>query len=144
MRETWVQSLGREDPWRRKWQPTPVFLPRESYGWRSLVGYISPRVAKSQTRLSDFTFITLSVVWSSQVALVVKKPSANAEDMEMWVWSLGWEDPLEEGVATHCSILAWRIPWTEEPGGLRSIVAKSWAQLKQLSTLTCMHQLFRL
>ena len=37
------------------------------------------------------------------------------------VWSLGWEDPLEEGMATHSSILAWRIPWTEEPGGLRSI-----------------------
>ena len=35
--------------------------------------------------------------------------------------SLGWEDPLEEGMATHSSILAWRIPWTEEPGGLRSL-----------------------
>ena len=38
----------------------------------------------------------------------------------MWetqVQSLGWEDPLEKGMATHCSILAWRIPWTEEPGG---------------------------
>ena len=35
----------------------------------------------------------------------------------MWVRSLGWEDPLEEGTATHSSILAWRIPWTEEPGG---------------------------
>ena len=34
---------------------------------------------------------------------------------------LGWEDPLEEGVATHSSILAWRIPWTEEPGGLQSV-----------------------
>ena len=34
---------------------------------------------------------------------------------------LGWEDPLEEGMATHSSILAWRIPWTEEPGGLQSI-----------------------
>ena len=37
---------------------------------------------------------------------------------ETWVWSLGWEDPLEKGMMTHCSILAWRIPWTEEPGGL--------------------------
>ena len=37
---------------------------------------------------------------------------------ETWVLSLGWEDPLEEGMATHSSILAWRIPWTEEPGGL--------------------------
>ena len=39
MQETWVQSLGREDPWRRKWQPTPVLLPGKSHGWRSLVGY---------------------------------------------------------------------------------------------------------
>ena len=40
---------------------------------------------------------------------------------EMWVQSLGQEDPLEEGMATHASILAWRIPWMEEPGGLQSI-----------------------
>ena len=39
----------------------------------------------------------------------------------MWVQSLGWEDPLEEGMATHSSILDWRIPWTEEPGELRSM-----------------------
>ena len=39
----------------------------------------------------------------------------------MWVQSLGWEDPLEEGMAAHSSILAWRIPWTEEPGGLQSM-----------------------
>ena len=39
---------------------------------------------------------------------------------ESWVWSLGGEDPLEEGMATHSSILAWRIPWREEPGGLYS------------------------
>ena len=38
---------------------------------------------------------------------------------EMWVRSLGWEDPLEKGMATNSSILAWRIPWTEEPGGPR-------------------------
>ena len=40
---------------------------------------------------------------------------------ETWVRSLGWEDPPEEGMATHPSILAWRIPWTEEPGGLQSM-----------------------
>ena len=39
---------------------------------------------------------------------------------ETWVWSLGWEDPLEKGMATHSSILVWRIPWTEETGGLQS------------------------
>ena len=42
----------------------------------------------------------------------------------MWVRSLGWEDPLKEGMATHSSILAWRIPWTEEPGGLQSTGCK--------------------
>ena len=40
------------------------------------------------------------------------------ETQEMWVQSLGWEDPLEEEMATHSSILAWKFPWTEEPGGL--------------------------
>ena len=39
----------------------------------------------------------------------------------MWIQSLGWEDPLEKRMATHSSILSWRIPWTEEPGGLQSI-----------------------
>ena len=42
----------------------------------------------------------------------------------MLVQSLGWEDPLEEGMATHSSILIWRIPWTEEPGGLQSIASQ--------------------
>ena len=43
---------------------------------------------------------------------------------ESWVQSLGWEDPLEEGVAPHSSVLAWRIPWTEEPCGLPFIVSQ--------------------
>ena len=44
------------------------------------------------------------------------------EMLETWVRSLGWEDPLEKGMTTHSSILAWRIPWTEELGGLQSHV----------------------
>ena len=44
---------------------------------------------------------------------------------EMWVQSLGQEDPLEKGMATHPRILAWRIPWTEEPGGLQSMGSQS-------------------
>ena len=55
-----------------------------------------------------------------QVALVVK-PVCQCRKCEMWVRSLAWEDLLEEGMATHSSILAWRIPWTEEPGSLQSI-----------------------
>jgi hypothetical protein len=42
-----------------------------------------------------------------------------------WVQSLGWETPLEEEMATHSSILAWRIPWAEEPGGLQSMGLQS-------------------
>ena len=52
------------------------------------------------------------------------------ETQEMWVQSLGREDPLEEGMVTHSSILAWRIPWTEEPGGLQSTGLQSRTRLK--------------
>ena len=45
----------------------------------------------------------------------------NKSSILPWVWSVGWEDPLEKGMATHSSILPWRIPWTEEPGGLQSL-----------------------
>ena len=55
------------------------------------------------------------------MALVVKNLPANAGDIRNVVLILGWEDPLEEGMATHSSILAWRFPWTEEPGGLQSM-----------------------
>ena len=44
---------------------------------------------------------------------------------EMWVWSLGWEDPLEREMATHSSILAWEVPWTEEPSGLQSMESQT-------------------
>ena len=54
---------------------------------------------------------------ASLIAQLVKNLPAM---WETWVQSLGWEDPLEEGMATHSSILAWRVPWTEEPGGLQS------------------------
>ena len=56
-----------------------------------------------------------------QVAVVVENLPTNAGDLRDASSILGWEDPLEEGLATHSSILAWRIPWTEEPGGLQSM-----------------------
>ena len=58
---------------------------------------------------------------------VVKNPPAVQETQ---VQSLGWEDPLEEDMATHTRILAWRVSWTEEPAGLQSIGHKSRTQLK--------------
>ena len=56
--------------------------------------------------------------WASLVVQTVKNLPAMHE---IWVQSLGWNNPLEKGMATHSSILAWRIPWTEEPGGLQSM-----------------------
>ena len=60
----------------------------------------------------------LQYSWASLVAQKVKNPLAMRET---WVRSLGREDPLKEGMATYSSTLAWRIPWTEEPGGLQSM-----------------------
>ena len=65
---------------------------------------------------------------------MVKNPPTNAGDVRDAGLILGEEDPLEEGMATHSSILAWRIPWTAEPGGLQSIGSQSQTHLKQLST----------
>ena len=67
--------------------------------------------------VGDFKFGNSSI-WASLVAQRLKHlPTMR----ETWVRFLGWEDPLEKEMATHASILAWRIPWTEEPGGLQSM-----------------------
>ena len=67
----------------------------------------------------------------------VENPPAVQEPQETWVRSLGREDPLGEGMATHSRIFAWRVPWTEESGGLQSMgsqrVGHDWSDLK------CMH-----
>ena len=60
--------------------------------------------------VSEICFLT------SEVVLVVKNLPVNAGEVQMWVPSLGQEDTLEKGIATHFSSLAWRIPWTVEPG----------------------------
>ena len=67
------------------------------------------------------------------VAQTVKNPP---EMQEPWVRSLGREDPLEEDVATHSSILAWRVPGTEEPGGLQSVGSKRVGHDSATSTST--------
>ena len=65
----------------------------------------------------------LQYSWASLVVQSVKNLPAM---QETWVQSLVGIDPLEKGKATHSSILAWRIPWTEEPGGLQSVGLQSW------------------
>ena len=82
------------------------------------------RVAKSQTRLSDFTFIALS---TSQVT---QWQGIRLPKQDMQVWFLGQEDPLEKVMATHSSILAWEIPWPEDPGGWQSMESQSQTRLR--------------
>ena len=62
--------------------------------------------------------IRLNIICNFLVAQMVKRLSAV---QETWVRSLGWEDPLEKEMATHASTIAWKIPWTEEPGRLPSM-----------------------
>ena len=158
--------------WRRKLQPTPVFLPGESQGQGSLVGCRLPSMGLHRVGHDwhDLAAANMSQ-WASQVALVVQNLPASTGDIrddgsipgsgrslwrrdgyplqyswasllaqlvknppamqETWVRSLGWEDPPKEEMATHSSIFAWKIPWTETPGGLQSMrpqkVRHNWA-----------------
>ena len=70
------------------------------------------RKVKKEAINQEKIFI-VHISWASLVAQAVKNPLVT---QQTWVRSLGWEDPLEKRMATHSSILAWRIPWTEEPG----------------------------
>ena len=78
----------------------------------------------------DWNRIILSFIFLAQA--VKNLPAMQ----ETWVWSLVWEDPLEKGIAPHSNILAWRIPWTEEPNGLQSMglqrVRHDWAMNTQV------------
>ena len=75
-----------------------------------------------------FNELKILIVQASLVAQMVKKPPAM---WKTWVRSLGWEDSLEEEMATHSSILAWGIPRTEEPGGLQTTGLQSWMGLSR-------------
>ena len=75
-----------------------------------------------------------SVIWGFPGVQMVKNLPATRET---WITSLSGKDPWEEGMATHSSILAWRVPWTEEPGGLQSMgVTKSQTRLSTFFYLT--------
>ena len=136
MQETQVQSPSWEDPLEKeKGQPTPVFLPGESNGQRSLVGYslwdgkesdITERLSNSshilcrlkETQAVSRTLHGVSCMYWLPGGSEVKNLPAMRETQ---VQSLSWEDPLGKGMVAPSSMLAWRIPWTEKPGGLQSM-----------------------
>ena len=111
------------DIWREESTVSPLYLHIHEFNqrmeniWKKKILWSS----RKQTWIfhsSSIIYIALHYTWASLVAQTVKNQTAVHET---WVWSLGQEDPLEKEVATHSRILAWRIPWTEGPGGLQSM-----------------------
>ena len=111
MQETWVWSLRWEDPLEKG--ISPVFWPGEFRGLYRPWGH---KKSDTTERLS----LSLSL-WAFLGDQMVKHLPAT---WETWVRSLGWGDPLEKEMATQSSILAWKIPWTEDPSRLQSIRSK--------------------
>ena len=127
--------------WPKKPQTSPVFteyLPfiEHSRSWKRLT--FSLYSGNVQFSWICRTYSAAVGHGASQVMLVIKSPPANAGDLKMWVQSLGGEDPIEQGMAAHSSILAWRIPWTEEPRGLQFMGLQSQTRLTQLGRHACM------
>ena len=87
---------------------------------------------RKHTYIHIYIHMWLPYIYGFQGGASDKEPAYNEERR---VWSQGQEDPLEEGMATHSSIVAWRIPWTEEPGRLQSTgsqrVGHDWSDLAQ-------------
>ena len=77
-------------------------------------------------------FVVLLI--SFRASLVAQKVKNPPTMQETWVWSLSWEDPQDKGMATHSSVLTWRIPWTEELGGLQSMRSQGSDMTEHLST----------
>ena len=108
-------------PWGRAWQPTPVFLPGEPT-WTGEPGGPQSKGSQrvwhkwSDLACSHITNANGSIIYQGAppTAQLVKNMPAGQETQVTWVQFLGWEDPLEEEMAIHCSILAWKIPWTGE------------------------------
>ena len=135
--ELWVRSLGWKKLWKRRWQPPPDYClekPMGSGAWQATV----QRVSKSQTQPKWLSLPSgrqaQPYIWGFQSGsgAMVKNLLVNAGDTRdaglIPVWGLS----LEESIATHSSTFAWRIPWTEEPGGLQSMgsqrIRHDWAQ----------------
>ena len=120
MWETWVWSLGWGHP-----------LNKRKATHSSILAWRTPWTPWGHNESDTIEQLSLSL-WASLVAQTVKNPPAMQETL---VRSLGQEDPLEKRMATHFSVHAWRIPWTEKPGGLQSMESQRVGHTERL-TLT--------
>ena len=123
-------------------------FPDSSAGKESACNAGDPLIPGSESSSGEGIGYPLQYSWASLVAQIVKNLPAM---QEAWVQSLGWEDALKKGTATHPSILAWRIPWREEPGELQSMglqrVGYNWATVTFTFKITvdsnCSHEIKR-
>ena len=133
----WTEEPGRlrpigsqtvRDKWRdlacsMRWQITSNVHPLNEYHTQNFARFVFPSHKLIFSKYKHWRFN-----WASLVPQVVKNPPAV---WKTWGQSLGWEDPLEEGMATHSNILPGKFPWTEESGGLQpmgsQIVGNDWA-----------------
>ena len=122
-------SVDWRDPFQVYCQPSPATATRKG-GQRSLSPFFSPSWEhEAQWELTETGVAGASLprlqstgaFTSYRASLMAQMAENPPVTQEIWVCSLGQEDPLEKGMATHSGILAWRIPWTEEPGGPQSI-----------------------
>ena len=133
--------------WRIPWTVYSMGSQRVGHNWVTFTKMCNFQVG---LRFLNFSKMTLATVfylfcsfkmhwrrvwgfWASQVAPVVKNPPTMQETKKMQIPYLGWEVRLEEGTTPHSSILAWRISWTEEPGGLQSLGLPRVRRLERLS-----------
>ena len=105
----WARKIS----WRRKWQPTLLFLTAKSH-WQEVDYSLQ---SHKESDMIKHAFVCIITFWDFPGGSVVK----NLPMWEMWVWPLGQEDALEKEKATQSSIFPWEIPRTEEPGGLQSM-----------------------
>ena len=127
--ETRIRSLGWKDPLEKEMATHSSILAWEIPWTEEPDGLQSMRLQRVGHDWATSLHFTSLVAQSVKNLPVVK---------ETWVWSLGWEDPLEKEMTTHSSILAWKISWTQEPGGLQSMglqrVGHNWVTNTYLMT----------
>ena len=134
VRHSWMTSpsLFTFIHWRWKWQPTAVFLPGESQGRGSLVGcHLWGHTESGTTEVTYSRYFSLLLRHRTGLPWWAQMVKCLSTTRETRVQALGWEDPLEKEMAIHSSIIAWKIPWTEEPARLQSVgsqrVGHDWA-----------------
>ena len=127
VQETWIWSLGQEDPL-EKGMATHSNIPAWRTPWTEEPGGLES-MGSQKVRHNWATELN----WTELVAQMVKNLPAMRETQ---VWSLGWEDLLEKGMAAHSNILAWRIPWTEKLVGYSQWGHKESDMTEQLTVFT--------